>query len=448
MPPIDWAGVFFKFLAVAILVVLNGFFVAAEFALVKVRETQLTALITKGHRRAKIAQRIIRNLDATLSACQVGITMASLGLGWIGEPVFGELLGPVLSAAGIVSEEWRHSISFVVGFSAITFLHIVAGEQAPKWMAIQKPLHTSLWVAAPLEWFHNMSYPFIWVLNSASLKLLSWMGIDPVQEGGTHVSEEELRLLIATSHSHPKSPALGRDILLNALDLRRRVVRDVMRSRQEIVGLDTESTLQECLATADRTRYSRFPILENGNPDRAVGVVHIKDLYGMRDRAGKAFDLIPAARGIIYIPAMARLEKLLKIFLEKKLHLALVVDEYGGTVGLVTLENILEELVGPIQDEFDQESTLRPEVERISDREWMISGSLPVHELSEMTGETLTMDNVTTMSGLVTSKLGDFPKLGDRVRVGNCELKVEEIDGRRVARLRLTRIEPPNQPSA
>src|SRR2546426_15015 len=190
-------SILFKLLAVVALVLLNGFFVAAEFALVKIRDTQLSPLIDKGHRGAKVARRVIGNLDASLSACQLGITLASLGLGWVGEPVFAALLKPLMTWLSIESETAQETIAFVVGFSVLTFLHITAGEQAPKWLAIQKPLATSLWVVRPLEWFHRASYPFIWALNHASLWLLRRLGIEPMGEGEHGHTEEELRLLFA-----------------------------------------------------------------------------------------------------------------------------------------------------------------------------------------------------------------------------------------------------------
>jgi CBS domain containing-hemolysin-like protein len=369
-------GILLKVFAVLVLVLLNGFFVAAEFSLVKIRETQLHPLIKKGNRRAKVAQHVITNLDASLSACQLGITLASLGLGWIGEPIFTVLLEPVFSWLHVGSHEIKHTVAFAVGFSVITFLHITAGEQAPKWLAIQKPLPTSLWVVIPLRIFYRVSYPFIWLLNTASLWLLSRVGIEPVSEAEMQHSEEELRLLFTASQKGSANTPLGRDIVLNALDLHHRIARDVMRHRQEIVGLDTQATISQCMEIAEKTRYSRFPLCEGGNLDKMLGVVHFKDLFAMRLRARRGAELASVARKLIYVPETARLEKLLQLFLERKLHFAIVVDEYGGTVGMVTLENILEELVGQIQDEFDQE---KPLVNQTIYTIWEIAVNLPIH---------------------------------------------------------------------
>src|SRR5260370_24088559 len=220
----DTIQILWKTLLVLGLVVLNGFFVAAEFALVKIRDTQLDTLVAKGHRRARVARHIITNLNSFLSATQLGITMASLGLGWAGEPIFTALFSPLLISLGVESEPVRRSISFAVGFSALTFLHITAGELAPKWTAIQRPLAISLWVAHPLKWFYLASYPFNWLLNQAAQWLLRQTGIEPVSETEAFHSEEELRLLVASSQKRPRSTALGRAMVLYPLDLRRRVV--------------------------------------------------------------------------------------------------------------------------------------------------------------------------------------------------------------------------------
>jgi len=435
----DPSTILLKILAVVVLVALNGFFVAAEFALVKLRDTQLDAFVAQGQWRAKIARRVLGNLDRSLSAAQLGITLASLGLGWVGEPVFTALLAPVLNLAGLSGEEFRdarHTISVIVGFTAITFLHITAGEQAPKWLAIQKPLPTSLWVAAPLHWFGKLAYPFIWVLNQSSLWMLRQCGLQPTGEEELVHSEEELRLMFSMTQKRSGGTALGRDIVLNALDLRRRVVREVMRPRQEIVALNTEASMAECLDVAEKTRFSRFPLSEGGDLDRTQGVIHLKDLYAMRLKGKCGADLAPVARKIVYVPETGRLEKLLQIFQDRRLHMAIVVDEYGGTVGLVTLENILEELVGQIQDEFDQE---KPMAVKIGDHCWDIAGALAVHDLEQLMGVSLAEEEATTASGWVTRRLGGFPKTGDVLMVGDYEIRVEEMDETRVGRLRLSR---------
>lgn len=428
----DFISIALKILAVLALVLLNGFFVAAEFSLVRIRETQLDTLVTKGWRRAKMARHIVRNLNSYLSATQLGITMVSLGLGYLGEPIFSSLLTPVFGWFGMDSSEWIKTISFIVGFSVLTFLSVVAGELAPKWLTIQKPLPIALWSAYPLHWFYIALYPFNRLLNRAARFLLERTGISPDAKADGGHSEEELRLVLASA----QNTTGGRNIVLNALDLRHRVVREVMRPRQEVAAFNSDATIADCLALAERTRYSRFPLCEGGNLDKTHGVVHIKDLYALRDKARTAADLLIAARKLIYVPETARLERLLQLFLERKLHFAFVVDEYGGTLGIVTLENALESLVGQIQDEFDAEET---QLVHTSENVWEVAGTLPLHEMEKIIGTVAHDESVTTASGWLTEKLGGFPKTGNLLMVGNFELRVEEMDGPRVARLKITK---------
>src|SRR5665213_2514781 len=423
-----------RLLSILAIVLINGFFVAAEFAFVKLRDTQLDALIVGGNRRAALARHILQHLTSYLSATQLGVTMASLGLGWLAEPVSFALLSPPLMWLGVHSPSLLHSVTFATGFVMATFLQIVLGELGPKWWAIQKALPVSRWTARPLHWFYRASYPFNWMLNHSAQWLLRQIGLEPAGSLLSIHSEDELRLML--SQGGAATNRLGRDIILNALDLSQRIVRNVMRPRKEIVALNTEASLQECLEIAEKTRYSRFPLCEAGDLDKTLGVVHFKDLFAVRARAGRGADLASVARKLIYVPETTRLEQLLQLFLERKLHFAIVVDEYGGTVGLITLENILEELVGQIQDEFDQE---KPLLLRRDENTWELDGALPLHELAETVGQDLSDDGIATTSGWVTQRLGGFPKTGDVLQLGPYELRVEATDGMRVARLKLTR---------
>ncbi len=427
-----------RLFAILAIVLANGFFVAAEFAFVKLRETQLEALVVAGHRRARLARHILQHLTSYLSATQLGITMASLGLGWLAQPVFMAMLSPLLAAVGVHSPHAQNSAAFVVGFSVATFLQIVLGELGPKWFAIQKSLPTALFVAAPLHWFYRLSYPFNWVLNQSAQWLLRRVGIEPSSSTRFVHSEEELRLMFGQRQIG--GGTLGHTIVLNALDLSRHLVRNVMRPRQEIAALDTEATMSECLEIAEKTRYSRFPLCQGGDFDKSIGVVHFKDLFASSSKMARAADLARVARKLIYVPETTRLEKLLQLFLERKLHFAIVVDEYGGTLGMVTLENVLEELVGQIQDEFDQE---KPLLVRLGENRWEIDGALPLHELAEVVGQDLSGEGISTTSGWVTQRLGGFPKRGDLLTLGQYELRVEETDGARVARLQLKRAPSP-----
>jgi len=435
------AGVIvFKLFVVVFLVLLNGFFVAAEFSLVKIRDTQLEPMIRAGSAGAKAARKVIGSLDGALSACQLGITLASLGLGWVGEPVFSDILQPVYGWLQIESEDVRHKISFIVGFGIITFLHIVIGELAPKSYAIQQPLTTSMWVAMPLQWFSKLSFPFIYLLNHAALWVLRRFGIQSVSESEVGHTPDELRLLVSTSHGDSGTTDLGRNIILNAMDLPRRRARDVMRPRHEIVVLNTAASMADSLDLAEKSRYSRFPLCEEGDLDKVRGVIHFKDLIAWRTRAKTARDLMPVAWKLVFVPPTARLEKVLRILLDRKLHMVFVVDEYGGIIGMVTLENILEELVGQIQDEFDQE---KPLAEPVADNVWTVQGAFPLHDLAELAGEPLEEEGIVTASGFVTHRLGGFPKIGDVVQLTRGTLTVAETDGRTISKLTLTRVPDP-----
>jgi CBS domain containing-hemolysin-like protein len=429
-------GLLWKLLAGVALVLVNGFFVAAEFAVVKVRDTQLQPLVARGLRRARVAQHIARHIDAYIGATQLGITLAGLGMGALVEPLFGRLLLPVFDLLGVQSAQVRGAVSFACGFLMNSFVLIVVGELGPKAIALRRTVPVMLSVAWPLELFYRVTYPFIWLLNTASrafLRLLGF-GADALHEGH---SEEELRLMIAASQERAGGTELGRDIVLNALDLRNRVAREVMRPRREICALDTAATLAEGLELADRTRFSRFPLCEDGDLDRTLGVVNIKDLYALRGRAGTGADLRPLCRELLYIPETARLERVLQRLLERRTHLALVVDEHGVTVGLLTLENILEELVGQIQDEFDQE---QPRLVAVQEGVWELAGDLPLFELAELTGQPLAAEGISSVSGWITQQLGGFPRAGEAVTAGPWRVEVTALDGPRVARLRLTRL--------
>src|SRR5579872_6911022 len=305
-----------KLLGVLTLVLLNGLFVAAELALVRIRDTQIETLALKGHRRAKIVRRLMKNLDATISAIQFGITLASLGLGVLVEPVFEALLSPVFDWLRVESSGVRHTVAILTGFFINSFLLIVVGELGPKAIAIRKTLPVALWTAQPLAWFARITFPFVWLLNRSAQWLLRQLGIQSAGEADRAHSEEELRLLFTGAQRVSGATRLGRDIVLNALDLRQRIAREVMRPRQEIVGMDSEASIAECLDVAEKTRYSRFPLCEAGNVDKTSGVVHIKDLYAMRAKAKTGADLASSARKLIYVPETARLETLLQLFLE------------------------------------------------------------------------------------------------------------------------------------
>jgi CBS domain containing-hemolysin-like protein len=426
--------VLFQLAVIVGLVALNAFFVASEFAIVKVRSSQLDALEDEGNVRAVFAKHVRSRLDAYLSATQLGITLASLALGWVGEQFLAHMLQPAFALANIHSQALVSTVSITLAFIGITFLHIVFGELAPKYIAIGSPLTTTLALARPLGGFYILFKPAIWVLNkSSNFFLEKLLRIKPVAGAELAHSEEELRLILDESEKSDEVSELGRDLLVNALDLRQRVVRDIMTPRGEVVFLDLEDDFEKNVKKAFESRHTRFPLCRS-HLDNAVGLIHIKELMPMmRDPQP---DLLRIRRELIPVPEMMSLEKLLNLFLTKHAHLAIVVDEYGGTVGMVTLENVLEEIVGDIQDEFDSE---KAEFRKISETEFSVDGALGLYELRDLAGLEVESADVSTIGGYVTHLLGHLPKQGEQVRINDYLVTISQTDGRRVGQLHFRR---------
>lgn len=424
-----------KLFAIAALVGLNGFFVACEFAIIKVRASQLDALIEEGDARAKLVKHVRGHLDAYLSATQLGVTLASLALGWLGEQFLERMLEPAFALVHINSHALVTSISVALAFIAITFLHIVFGELAPKYTAISNPLTISLRLVRPLGVFYRLFTPAIWVLQKSSNFLLhTTFRLKPVPATELAHSEEELRLILEQSEKVEEVSALGRKLVFNVLDLRERVVRDIMTPRGEVIYLDVEEDFESNLKKVIESRHTRFP-LSRGHLDNTIGLIHVKDLLPMMRDPNP--DLLRIKRELIPVPEMMPLEKLLNVFLSRHAHVAMVVDEYGGTVGMVTLENVLEELVGDIQDEFDAE---KEEFKKLNDNEFVVDGAFGLYELRDAVGLELEGGDVSTVGGYVTHLLGHLPRQGDQVRIGDYAVTVTQADSRRVRQLHFKKV--------
>src|SRR5436853_810078 len=435
-PQWDSPGVLLlKLAAIVALVGLNAFFVACEFAIVKVRSSQLDALVEEGNLRASFVKHVRAHLDAYLSATQLGVTVASLALGWVGEQCLASILQPAFALVHFYSRAFVTSVSIALAFAGITFLHIVFGELAPTYIAIADPLPVALRLVRPLGAFYFLFKPAIWLLHKSANSLLRrLLRIKPISGTELAHSEEELRLILEQSEKSQEVSSLGRDLLINALDLRDRVVRDIMTPRGEIVYLDLEDTFEANVKKAIESRHTRFPLCRE-NLDNTIGLIHIKELLTLM-RAEHP-DLLKIKRDLIPIPEMMPLEKLLKLFLSKHAHLALVVDEFGGTVGMVTMENVLEELVGDIQDEFDFE---KEEFRKINANEFTVDGALGLYELNELASLELERADVSTVGGYVTHLLGHLPKQGEQVKIDNYIVTVSQSDGRRVNQLHFKKL--------
>ena len=395
----------FDILLTFFLVALNGFFVAAEFAIVKVRYSQIELRAQKGNRIAGVAQNILNNLDSYLSATQLGITLASLGLGWIGEPVVSKLLMALFRTVGLeMSEDLAHSIALPVAFALITVLHIVFGELAPKSIAIRKPEETTLALSLPMRLFFILFRPAIWILNGFANFILKSIGIPPADEHEAH-SADELRLLVKQSQ---KSGAIKEDnyqIIQNAFNFSELTAQQVMVPRKNIFALDIDTPKEEILKEVLENGYSRIPVYED-DIDNVLGIVFTKDIFqaNILSPDWKLKDLL---RPVQYVYNSTKLNRVLKDFQTKKIHIGLVIDEYGGTEGIISMEDILEELVGEIQDDYDDETA---PVVKNDDGSFTISGIAPLHDVNNFLPVPFPENRqYNTFNGLILNRFGRIP---------------------------------------
>lgn len=426
--------IFFQLLSIGFLVALNGFFVASEFAIVKVRTSQLDALAAEGDRRAVHARQVTAHLDAYLSATQLGITLASLGLGWLGEPFLAQMIEPFFALANVHSPALVETVSFVLAFTLITVLHIVLGELAPKSLAIRKAVATTMWVSRPLALFYAIFKPAIWLLNG----LANWLvrrvfHLEPVPESDLAHSEEELRLILDESARSANISPTSHAIVDNAFDIGRLVAREVMTPRGEVAYLDVNLSFRENLERAKAARHTRFPLCAE-HLDRAIGLVHIKDLLAQLDEPKPS--VLAIKRELLVVPEMMPLEKLLARFRSRGAHLALVADEFGASAGIVTLQDVIAKVIGPLPDEFGLE---RQEFRRLNEEEFLVDGTLSLHELEDLAGLKWKDEDVTTVGGYVVRQFGYLPSRGERLHLNGYSVTVEQTDGRRMQQLRFRR---------
>ncbi len=408
-------------------VLANGFFVAAEFAIVKVRSTQLTELADEGSVRARMARRMTKNLDAYLSATQLGITLASLALGWIGEPAFEHLIEPLFARFGAMGEAYATSVAATVAFAVISVLHIVLGELAPKSIAIQKPVGTSLWVAHLMHAFYVVTYPAIWLLNGISRAVLRVFRIEPAGEHEIAHSTEELRLILASSEKAGILSEENREIIEGVFQFSKRTARQIMVPRTDVVILSTTKSIEENLEVIRTSRHTRYPLCE-GTLDHTVGLIHVKDLL-LAQLRGPGRSLEELKREVLFVPENSTVESLLSQIIENKTHMAIVLDEYGGASGIVFLENITEELFGQIQDEFDRE---RPEIEPLGNGRYRVRGDYLIEDLADRLKIDLGEPEEETVGGYVAARLGREVAPGDRVELADLSIDVLEAERFRV----------------
>lgn len=416
-----------------LLVVLNGFFVAGEFALVKLRPSQIEGMIRAGRPFAKTAKWLADRLDASLSACQLGITMASLGLGWVGEPAFAHLISPIFRSLGIQSEQAVHIFAFIFAFTVITTLHLVIGEQAPKIFAIRRPEQMIIWCAAPMKFFYFILFPFLIVLNVTTSWLLRKVGIDGGSEHGDPHTEEEIRLLLRESHDHGHVTRSEHRLINAVFEFDDLICRRVMVPRNEVEFFDSKQSLKDCLELARRTKHTRYPLCD-GSLDKLLGVIHMKDLLGLQPDDIE-FNLDSVKRPVHKVPENMPISKVLKHFQATHQLLAFVIDEYGTTIGIVTLENVLESIVGPVEDEFDSE---QPQILEEASGQFLVLGSTPIRNVEKRLGVNLDDEDVDTLAGVLMSRSGKLPEVGDKIDFEVAIAEIVEVDRDHAASVRFT----------
>ncbi|SDH89367.1 hemolysin family protein [Desulfosporosinus hippei] len=424
------------------LVGLNGVFVAAEFAMVKVRKTRLAELADNGSRRAKSALDVTAQLDAYLSACQLGITLASLGLGWLGEPAIATLIEPLFINVASWNVIYTHSIAIAISFIIISFLHIVLGELVPKSLAIQNAESIALASAGFLKFFYWLFYPIIWTLNSIANIVLRIWGIEPANEADLSHSEEELRMLVDASQKHGYLDKLEGKLLDNVFEFSDRIASEVMIPRQDMVCIFIQDTFEEILQIVKEHGHTRYPLCDD-DKDHVLGLVHMRDIICLREKTGVK-DIAEIKRDILAVPEGMPISHLVQRMRSQRTHMAVVVDEFGGSAGLVTLEDMLEELVGEIYDEFELE---QPPIEKIDENEYVLNGRVLMEEVSEMLDIQLEEETVSTIGGYVFSRIGRKPVKGDVIYFDGFLFEVMEVLGFRITKVLVKRKLPETKAS-
>ncbi|MXQ55185.1 hemolysin family protein [Shimazuella alba] len=418
---------------IMVLVLLNGFFVAAEFALVKVRTTRIAQIMTT---RGQMAQKVLRNLDAYLSATQLGITLASLGLGWVGEPTLARLLEPIFHYLHL--PDWmNHTISFIIAFSIITFLHIVLGEMAPKSLAIRRSEATTLWTVTPLHWFYVLFRPFIVALNGSANQILKWVGIGLENDHQQVHTEEEIRMVIAESHKSGIIDKAELALFDNVFEFTDRLVREVMLPRVKIIGLDIQKSSEEHLQIMLNTKLTRFPVYD-GNKDQILGIVLLRDFFESMVREKKNVEIQSLMRPAHFVPETIEVKDAFMQMQKEKSHMAIVVDEYGGISGLVTTEDIIEEIFGEIQDEFDNEKPLFQDTEKgVS-----IEARLLIEDVNKYFHLHILDEDNDTIGGWLFSQFERIPSIGEEIKYEDATFIIEKVRKQSIERVLVKKTDP------
>jgi CBS domain containing-hemolysin-like protein len=412
-----------EIIGVFLLVVVNAFFVVAEFAIVKVRDTRIAELAGEGKRRARVANHIVNHLDAYLSATQLGVTVASLGLGWLGATAFTDLFGLTMN----------RTAAAVVAFVVVTFITIIFGELVPKNLSIRKAEQATLITALPLRWFYLVTRPITWLMFIAAAGILRLFRIKPASDRELAHSEEELRMILEASQEVGHIDEVEQILMRRALTFGNQTVTEIMVPRTEMAALPTSLTIAQAIDEVAETNHTRYPAYEE-DVDNIVGYIHVKDLY----RAPRNSTLRRLLRPVGFLAETSNVEVALQRFQSTRTPLAIVVDEHGGTAGIVTVQDVVEELIGEMQDEFDSEAPL---VEHLDNGDYSVDGAARVDYLEQALGLKVPEEGFPTLGGRVFEQLQRRPRVGDEAEVGNFRARVLEVDGMRICRVLLTRLE-------
>ncbi|HOV26961.1 MAG TPA: hemolysin family protein [Pseudobacteroides sp.] len=419
-------------------VLMNAFFVCAEFALVKVRKSRLEVLISSGSVPAKFAHKVVSDLNSYLSACQLGITLASLALGWIGEPTVSKMISPLLHRIGL-SENTIHSISIFIGFFIITALHIVLGELVPKSLAIINSEKFSIATGLPLFIFYRATYPIMWLFNHTTNFVLKLMGYSMVDEHEVAHTDDEIKILVEESYKHGLIDKTEYTYVDNIFDFTEKHVKDIMIPRMDMVCVYKEDSFETILKMAMEEKYTRYPVCE-GDKDNVVGFIHIRDLYEQKIR-NNIKNIDGFIRDIISVPESIPISEMLKRFKKEKKNIAVVIDEYGGTAGMVTIEDVLEEIVGDLNDEYDEEE--ENEIEIIDENSFSAKGIVDLDKVADMIGIELPVDEYDTLSGFLIGQLGRIPSENEKpvIEYEDFVFKVEKVEDKRVILVKIYKVE-------
>lgn len=425
---------------IAILIGFTAFFVATEFAIVKIRSSRVDQLIEEGRPGAKAAKHVITHLDEYLSACQLGITVTALGIGWLGEPAIKSILDKIFESVSI-SDSVSHVISITLSFLIMTFLHVVVGELAPKTVAIQKAEWVTLVFSKPLIWFYRICFPFIWLLNGSARLLARMMGVNPLADHEESHTEEELRIILSDSY---KSGEINQSELMfvnNIFKFDERVAKEIMVPRKEMITLSLDSSYHEWMEIVRKEKYTRYPVYQD-DKDNIIGIVNIKDMF-MHQSQGNEIDIKQYVKPVMHVIETIPISELLLKMQKERTHMAILLDEYGGTSGLVTVEDIIEEIVGEIRDEFDSDEV--EEIIKIGEGNYTLSGKVLIHEVNDLLGTNLSDEEVDTIGGWILSQNFDI-QVGESIAYDGVTFTVKELDGHQIQFIEAKREIPIDMP--